>query len=86
MAPKRLIVGENQESSESASVREPKLTGITPDIFMDGNSSLDNLLLPNLLSPHNLNPQPGVVVAHPLLILDMYHPPTKWIHKSTLKW
>ncbi|MPC42851.1 hypothetical protein E2C01_036482 [Portunus trituberculatus] len=44
MAPKRLISGENNESSESASVSEPQpstsgFTGITPDFFMDASSS-----------------------------------------------
>ncbi|MPC59826.1 hypothetical protein E2C01_053854 [Portunus trituberculatus] len=54
MAPKRLIGGENKESSESASVSEPQpstsgFTGITPDIFMDGDSFSDNLPPPHLL-------------------------------------
>ncbi|MPC15517.1 hypothetical protein E2C01_008310 [Portunus trituberculatus] len=48
MAPKRLTNGENKESSESASVSEPHpsttgFTGITPDVFMDGDLSSDDL-------------------------------------------
>ncbi|MPC19238.1 hypothetical protein E2C01_012149 [Portunus trituberculatus] len=53
MAPKRFIDGENKESCKSASVSESHpftsgFTGITPDIFMDGDLSSDDLPPPPL--------------------------------------
>ncbi|MPC39198.1 hypothetical protein E2C01_032727 [Portunus trituberculatus] len=48
MAPKRLNSGKNKESSKSASVSEAQpctngFTGITPDVFMGGDSTSNNL-------------------------------------------
>ncbi|MPC61592.1 hypothetical protein E2C01_055666 [Portunus trituberculatus] len=67
MAPKRLISGENKESSESASVSEPE---ITPDIFMDDDSSSDDLPPPPHPSSlllyifyHQFSLTPGLKVA-----------------------
>ncbi|MPC35744.1 hypothetical protein E2C01_029178 [Portunus trituberculatus] len=50
------IGGENKKSSESASVSEPHpstsgFTGMTPDIFMDDDSSSNDLLPPPHLAP-----------------------------------
>ncbi|MPC25019.1 hypothetical protein E2C01_018117 [Portunus trituberculatus] len=71
MAPKRLIDGENKESIESASVGESHpstsgFTGITPDVFMDGDSSSDNLPPPLHPSPflfYVIHHQPSLTVC-----------------------
>ncbi|MPC36697.1 Guanine nucleotide-binding protein G(s) subunit alpha [Portunus trituberculatus] len=52
MAPKRLIGGENKESNESVSEPHSFTSGfpgitITPDVFMDDDSSSDNLPPPH---------------------------------------
>ncbi|MPC59456.1 hypothetical protein E2C01_053475 [Portunus trituberculatus] len=54
MNPKRLFSAENKESSENASVIKPHpstsgFTGITKDVFMDGDLSSDDLPPPHLL-------------------------------------